>query len=132
MSGYLDTIIKTIYSILLISEDILVPRVTFLIQNLKQNEQKTVLYSVLRNFSNQGVFSSMKLVNGLKDEDERKLLGGHAALLLDMISASKNLCDALMDWLTSVSGDGASQSTFVHRAAIAAISKDTGTATKAW
>lgn len=132
MSCYLDTIIKTIYSTLLISDDILVPRVTFLIQNLKQNEQKTVLYSVLRNFSNQGVFSSMKLVNDLKDEEERKLLGGHAALILNMISDSKILCDALMDWLTSVSGDGASQSIFIHRAAIAAISKDTGTATKAW
>ena len=121
-----DHFVETIYLSCTIEGDNLVFRISSLMNNLGGHEQKKFLYSLLRILSKQNGVLAEDGANNSEQQQNDKMFLGNAALISCLVNNNITLKDALMDWLTGVSGDGAGQDIVKHRLAIAALSNDKG------
>lgn len=97
-----------------------------LIKNLGAQEQKTFLYSLLRILSKHRLSSFKGNSSDDEQQEHTRILRGAGALISSLVKDSDVLKDALISWLTGVSGDGIAQETAIRRVVIAALSVDHG------
>lgn len=118
--------VETIYSSCAVEGENLVLRISSLMKSLGTHEQKVFLHSLLRTLPKPNFLLAKDNANDPKQQQDDKSLSRNAALIFCLLNDNSALKDALVDWLTGVSGDGAGQDVVIHRIAIAALSNDKG------
>lgn len=107
-------------------QDHLLVKISSLIQYLGHHEQISFLYSVLRVLSKQPQFITADSVHRSEKHEESKIVNSGAAIIFGIIRDSVALTNGLMEWVIGASGDGFAHNVLMHRAGIAALSRDNG------
>ncbi|KAH0544155.1 hypothetical protein FGG08_001600 [Glutinoglossum americanum] len=122
--GYMDEVVKQVYSCLLLENGTHWAKFRSLLSQFPAHEQRNFFYALLRTIGKQH-FSSGKVSVGdkwwLEDLD---VVSGAAALLHGVIRDSETLKENLVAWLTNNWGGGVGEAIGVRRAAVATISQD--------
>lgn len=121
-----DHFVETLYLSCTTEGENLVFRIASLMNSLGGHEQKKFLYSLLRTLSKHNGVVAEHNANNSEQQQNDKIFIGNAALISCLVNDNITLKDALVDWLTGISGDGAGQDIVIHRLAIAALSNDKG------
>ncbi|MCJ1465899.1 telomere binding protein [Pseudocyphellaria aurata] len=122
--GYTDQLVEATCSSFILGEDHLLTNSVNLVQNLGVHEQRSFLHSLLRILSKRHLENTSGGHPYEKQQDNKKALGGTAALISKLVQDSEVLQDGLVDWLTGVSGDAVGQDFNVRRAVVAALAHD--------
>ena len=121
-----DQMVEAVYSTLLFGEASSMVKFRALMHQLHLHEQRTMLYAMIRIVSKQR-FSTDKSFNVLcTQQANTSTISGLAALLTGITEDNPALKDALVEWLTAISGGGIGQTHDTHRAVIVAIAPDQG------
>jgi hypothetical protein len=107
-------------------EDHLLPKISSLVHHLGHHEQVSFLHSMLRILAKQPQFLAADNINHSEKQDKNEAVSAGAAMLLGLTEGSSTLAQGLMEWVIGTSGDGFAHNIFMHRAAIAAFSRDNG------
>lgn len=123
---FLDQIVEALYSSLMVGMASSVAKLQALMHRLHVHEQRTVLYSMIRIVSKRCL--SVEKPFDLLDTQapENSTVGGIAGLLAALTQDNPALKDALVEWLTGISGGSIAHSHDTHRAVLAAITPDQG------
>lgn len=123
---YVDQIVEALYSSLIIRVTSSMAKFRALVHRLHVHEQRTILYSMIRIVSKRCLSAdkSSKVLNG--QAPNNSTIGGLAGLLAALTQDKPALKDALVEWLTGISGGSIAHSHEMHRAAIAAVAPDQG------
>lgn len=121
-----DHCVEAVCSRLIYGDDTLLMNYRSLLKNLGSQEQITFLYSLLRVLSKLRLSSFAGNLTHDEQQEHTRILCGAGALISCLVKDSDILKDALIRWLTGVSGDGMAQEKAIRRAVIAALSVDHG------
>ena len=117
---------EAVCSRLIYGDETLLTNYRSLLKNLGAQEQITFLYSLLRILSKLRLSSFTGNLTHDEQQEHTRILSGAGALISCLVKDSDILKDALIRWLTGVSGDGIAQERDIRRAVIAALSVDHG------
>lgn len=121
-----DQIVEALHSSLVVGIASSMAKLQALVHRLHVHEQRTVLYSMIRIVSKR-CLSVDKPFNLLDTRaPENSTVNGLAGLLAALTQDKSALKDALVEWLTGLSGEGTAHSHDIHRAVMAAIAPDQG------
>lgn len=121
-----DNLVEAVCSRLIYGDSTLLISYLSLIKNMGVQEQKNFLYSLLRILSKHRLSSFTGNLNVDEQQEHTRILRGAGALISCLVKDSDILKDALVSWLTGISGDGIAQEQAIRRAVIAALSVDHG------
>ena len=117
---------EALYSSLIVGVASSMAKFRALVHQLHVHEQRTVLYSMISIVSKR-YLSADKSFDILDPQaPNNSAIGGLAGLLAALTKDNPALEDALVEWLTGISGGGIANSHDTHRAAIAVIAPDQG------
>lgn len=123
---FVDQIVEALYSSLIVGIASSVAKLQALLHQLHVHEQRTVLYSMIRIVSKRCLSTEKPFDLLDTSASENSTVGGLAGLLVAITQDSSALKDALVEWLTSISGGGIAHLHDTHRAVLAAITPDQG------
>lgn len=119
-------IVGTICATVMQGQDHLRANISSITTCLGRYEQTSFLHSMLRNLSKVPQFLNLDHINHSETQEQTRTVGAGAAIISGIIGDSVTLKDELTNWIVGVSGDGFSHKILLHRAGIAALSKDKG------
>ncbi|SLM40090.1 Telomere length regulation protein, conserved domain [Lasallia pustulata] len=122
--GYVDQVIEALYASLIVGVASATAKLRALIDRLHVHEQRTVLYSMIRIVSKRCLSADEPVNFSDTQASNKSTIGGLTGLLAALTQDSPALKDALVEWLTGISGGGIPHSNDTHRAVIAAIAPD--------
>lgn len=123
---FVDQMVEALYSSLLVGLTSSMANLRALVHPLHVHEQRTVLYSVIRIVSKR-CLSANKSFHVLDTQaSTNSAISGLAGLLGALTEDNPALKDALVDWLTDISGGAIAHSHDTHRAVIATMAPDQG------
>ena len=97
-----------------------------LFSNLATYDQKSILYTILRIFSEGHILSTTYVNNADVDMKQTNTVGGLAAFITFLINDQSYIQDALIEWLAGISGGSTGVDTTIRRAVVAALAYNLG------
>ncbi|KAK0731082.1 telomere length regulation protein-domain-containing protein [Lasiosphaeris hirsuta] len=118
--GHPATLIKDVMSRLLLSEGADSQRFGLLLDSMPQMDQRKVLFSVLKVFSDE----YLNRLGSCESEQSSAMIAACAGAIRSLVGTSETRRHYLIEWLTSSSGAGLGESVGIRRAVVAIVSQD--------
>ncbi|KAK3362252.1 telomere length regulation protein-domain-containing protein [Lasiosphaeria hispida] len=118
--GHPDTLVKDVMSKILLSEGADSQRFGLLLDSMPQMDQRKVLFSVLKVFSDE----YLNRLGLCESEQSKTTIAASAGAIQSLVRTSETRRNHLVEWLASSSGAGLGEGIGIRRAVLAVVSQD--------